>query len=100
MYPLHDPLLDPLLDGDNSNYLKGDSDGESCQYGVASALHGIISRTPLLTSHFLYIAGLYGVGDFDPKKSFVYLLFANNVSFAASFSTYFAPYKVHEANFS
>jgi len=52
---------------------------------IARCKHGALQYTvirPVTTAiaFLCELAGVYGVGDFDPKNSFVYLLFANNVS--------------------
>lgn len=49
-----------------------------CKHGALQ--YTVIRPVTTAIAFLCELAGLYGVGDFDPKKSFVYLLFANNVS--------------------
>jgi len=49
-----------------------------CKHGALQ--YAVIRPVTTAIAFLCECAGLYGVGDFDPKKSFVYLLFANNVS--------------------
>jgi len=49
-----------------------------CKHGALQ--YTVIRPVTTAIAFLCEVAGVYGVGDFDPKKSFVYLLFANNVS--------------------
>lgn len=49
-----------------------------CKHGALQ--YAVIRPVTTAIAFLCECADIYGVGDFDPKKSFVYLLFANNVS--------------------